>query len=166
MKNRFSWIVRGIIAASVVGYATFCDPLQDAWVTVQAYDQQEISVVDSNDFEFPSDTTLKSKLVQQGGKFGREFQTESSRNHQRSHLNTMRAFRESIGDKWKSTVQVLYKDRQIAFGAIVSTDGWIVSKSSEIPTNSIDIRLFDNSKVEGTVELRRNDLDLVLIKIE
>jgi serine protease Do len=172
MKNRFSWIVRGIIAGSVVGYATFCDPLQDALVAIQALDQHESFVSDRTDQADAADKNSlaepvwKSKLVQQGGKFGRELQIENSRVHQRNHLTTLRAFRESIGDQWKSTCQVLSKDRQIALGTIVAADGWIASKSSEISNDTVDIRLFDNSKAVGTVKLRRNDLDLVLIKVQ
>jgi serine protease Do len=65
-----------------------------------------------------------------------------------------------------STVQVLEKGRQIAMGAIVSPDGWIVTKASELADSQVEIRLHDQSRAEGVVKSRRNDLDLALIKIE
>ena len=177
MKNWFSWIVRGTVAASIVAYATFGDPLFDAWIAATSAEKSAQSDADAgaavSNYETEKNTASggsgwKSRLVQQqgSGRFGRENQNESGRAHQRSQLSTLRAFRESVGDKWKSTVQVLDKNRQVAFGAIVSEDGWIVTKSSEIPDRTIEVRLFDNSKAEGTVKLRRNDLDLALIKIE
>ena len=177
MKNRFSWIVRGSVAGLVVGYATLGDPLLHTWELLQSSEHsaalefvQDSSpdYEDQNEDASDSSSTWKSRLVQQqgSGRFGRESQNDGSRAHQRNNQTTLRAFRESIGDKWKSTVQVLDKNRQVALGAIVSPDGWIVSKSSEVPDRTIEIRLYDNSKAEGTVKSRRTDLDLALIKIE
>ena len=179
MKNRFSWIVRGSLAGLVLGYVTFGDPIIDTWESLPSFEQaaelESQLKHDSNaalekDGESLADSqsSWKSRLVQQqgAGRFGRESQSDSSRAHQRNNQSTLRAFRESIGDKWKSTVQVLVLNRQVALGAIVSPDGWIVSKSSEIPEQSIEVRLYDNSKAEGIVKSRRSDLDLALIKID
>jgi len=178
MKNRFSWIVRGTVAASIVAYATLGDPLLDAWIAATSIEQSTQADMQAWVDAYPTDEnshgranagpSWKSRLVQQQGtgRFGRETQNESSRAHQRNQSSTLRAFRESVGDKWKSTVQILDKNRQIALGAIVSEDGWIITKSSEIPDRTIEVRLHDNSKAEGSVKLRRNDLDLALIKIE
>ena len=174
MKNRLTWIVRGTIAAGIVAYATLGDPLLDALNTVQSFEQSGDSEShlgydlssDDKDGVSSSQSVLKSRLVQQGGRFGKELQNDGGRSHQRSHHKTLLAFRDSVGDKWKSTVQILDRNRQVALGAIVSGDGWIVSKSSEIPDRKIEVRLFDNSKAEGTVKSRRADLDIALIKIE
>jgi serine protease Do len=179
MKNRFSWIVRGSIAGLIVGYATFGDPLLDVWESVLSlnHSAELTSPIDLDSYSATDDeevdttnsrSSWKSRLVQQAGsgRFGSESQNNSSRAHQRNNQTTLRAFRESIGDKWKSTVQVLDKNRQVALGAIVSPDGWIVTKSSEVPNQTIEVRLYDNSKAEGTVKSRRSDLDLALIKIE
>ena len=177
MKNRFSWIVRGSVAGLVVGYATLSDPLLPTCDSLQSsvhcaaleFDQDSSPVYDDqNEVANDSSASWKSRLVQQqgSGRFGKESQNDGSRAHQRNNQSTLRAFRESIGDKWKSTVQVLDKNRQVALGAIVSPDGWIVSKSSEVPDRTIEVRLYDNSKAAGTVKSRRTDLDLALIKIE
>lgn len=174
MKNRLTWIVRGTIAAIIVAYATLGEPLLDALVAVQNCQQSNSSNAAWDDELFSEEQNgdqdtgpvWKSRLVQQGGRFGKELQSDGGRSHQRSHHKTLLAFRDSVGDKWKSTVQILDRNRQIALGAIVSGDGWIVSKSSEIPDRKIEVRLFDDSKVEGTVKTRRADLDIALIKIE
>ncbi|MCY2983703.1 MAG: PDZ domain-containing protein [Planctomycetota bacterium] len=174
MKNRLTWIVRGTVAAMIVAYATLGDPLLDALVAVQVYEQSVDSEAKLGDEPSSDEQTevqntgavWKSRLVQQGGRFGKELQNDGGRSHQRSHHKTLLAFRDSVGDKWKSTVQILDRNRQVALGAIVSGDGWIVSKSSEIPDRKIEVRLFDNSKAEGTVKSRRADLDMALIKIE
>ena len=113
-----------------------------------------------------SDGSL-SVFVQQGRSgSGREFQNLNDREaHQRTHYQTLRAFRESIGDTWKSTVQILVRNRQVALGAVVHPDGWIVSKSSEVP-DQFDVKLADGTKAVGAVRIRRTDMDLALIKIE
>ncbi len=177
MKNRFSWIVRGTVAASIVAYAAIGDPLSDAWVALQTSDQSnhvqtgtgaKDDTGASTDEAQISGSRWKSRLVQQqgAGRFGRESQNSNNRTNQRNNFSTLRAFKDSVGDKWKSTVQVLDKNRQVALGAIVSNDGWIVTKSSEIPDRAIEVRFYDNTTEKGQVKFRRNDLDLALIKID
>lgn len=107
-----------------------------------------------------------SLLVQQGaGTLGREFQNFTDRAHQRTHRQTLRAFQDSVGDAFKSTVQIIVRNRQAALGAVVHPDGWIVSKSSEVP-EKFDVKLWDQTKAIGQVRARLDDMDLVLIKIE
>jgi len=124
---------------------------------------------------FPSESLRDSnpqRLVQQemrqpGGQVrGRENRFFSSRAHQRSQYATLRAYRDAIGDQWKSTVQIFGENRQLALGAVARSDGWIVTKSSEIPDKSIEIRLHDGTKLPGQVKIRRPELDLALIKID
>lgn len=119
----------------------------------------------------PSDTVtlhvVQQEMRQQGGQGRtRENRFFSSRAHQRSQYATLRAFREAIGEHWKSTVQIFGENRQLALGAIARADGWIVTKSSEIPEKPIEIRLHDGSKLTGHVKIRRPELDLALIKID
>lgn len=180
MKNWLSWIVGGTVAASVVTYASLDDatldllnsvrPIEPCWSFSDAsrdHDESDRSHEPSVQ-NFDSEFETKSRLIQQRGnsRFGRESQDGINRANQRNQFATLKAFRESVGDHWKSTVQILEKNRQIALGATVSTDGWIVTKSSEVPDGKIDVRLFDGSKAEGMVKTRRSDLDLALIKIE
>lgn len=116
----------------------------------------------------PSAPTEDASLyVQQGGPWvGKETRVSSSRAHQRSHTGTLKAYREAIGDHWKATVQILAESKQIALGAIVRDNGWISTKSSEVPDTPIDIRLSDGTRAQGLVKIRRPDLDLALIKID
>lgn len=175
MKNWFSWIVRGSVVACILAYVTIGDPLFDALVAVQSLEQTAqvefqsgepcSDLLDDADENFSP--IWKSRFVQQqGGRFSREAQNDKNRAYQRDHSTTLKLFQDSVGDNWKSTVQILDRKRQVALGAIVSTDGWIVTKSSEIPDRAVEIRLWDNTKADGLVRFRRNDLDLALIKID
>lgn len=116
----------------------------------------------------PSRLRLVQQEMRQQGPAGRgrENRFLSSRAHQRSQYATLRAFREAIGEHWKSTVQIYGENRQLALGAIARSDGWIVTKSSEIPDKSIEVRLQDGTKLPGVVKIRRPELDLALIKID
>jgi serine protease Do len=175
MKNWISWIIGGALTVSATSYVAFRDPLLDLlqsshsieqfWYTNTVYENPSDNS-DADESE-PRDGGKKSTFVQQSGssRFTRSAQTES-RSFQRNHYSTLRAFQECVGDNWKSTVQILEKGRQIALGAIVDSDGWIVTKGSEVPDHVIEIRLQDGSRAEGMVKKRRSDLDLALIKIE
>ena len=87
---------------------------------------------EDNSTAIPSPIPLRlvqQEMRQQGGQGkGRENRFFSSRAHQRSQYATLRAFREAIGEHWKSTVQIFGENRQLALGAIARADGWIVTK--------------------------------------
>lgn len=170
MKNWLSWIVGGTVVATAATYVSTRDPLLDLWVAAKSIEQHwpvatDLSTEDESDAD---SVQLPSRFVRQqgSGRLGRESQDSSHKVHQRSHYATLRAFKETVGEKWKSTVQVLEKNRQIALGTVVDSNGWILTKASEIPERLIEVRLHDGSKAEGVVKLRRHDLDLALIKIE
>jgi serine protease Do len=107
----------------------------------------------------------RSLLVQQGYGISDRAGVLGGKGHSKTHYQTLRAFRESIGSAWKSTVQILDGNRQVALGAIVHSGGWIISKSSEVP-DQCDIKLYDGTKAVGATVLRKVDLDLAMLKIE
>ncbi len=114
-----------------------------------------------------SSQSNSSRLVQEGGGLlTRNGRSSGSRSHQRNHYATLRAYREAIGEQWKATVQILDEDKQLALGTIVRPDGWITTKSTEVPDSPIDVRLHDGTRAAGKVKIRRPDLDLALVKIE
>lgn len=111
--------------------------------------------------------STSSLLVQEGGgHLTRGTRPGGARLHQRNHYAALRAYREAIGDQWKATVQILDADKQLALGTIVRSDGWITTKSTEIPDTPIDVRLHDGTRAVGTVKVRRPDMDLALVKID
>jgi serine protease Do len=177
MKNWLSWIVGGSVAIGVSSYASLRDPLQDLWISTRSVEKfLSVSTMDGDHenlgcaVESGDEDTLASRswLVQQPGssQYVRESQNDHRRTNHRNHYTTLRAFKDSVGDHWKSTVQILENSQQIALGAIVTADGFIVTKASEVPDHKIEVRLYDGSKAEGIVKSRRQDLDLALVKIE
>lgn len=86
-------------------------------------------------------------------------------NQRNSHL-VLRGFREAIGEAWKSTVELIVEDQQIALGAIVDADGWVVTKASQLPEESkLICRLFDGRESKVRLVSTSDDLDLALLRI-
>jgi serine protease Do len=165
MKNWISKIVGCIAVFTAITYMSVCDPLQ--YASVSEFTSWTSDLISSNEFGRSKSTSAsRSKMVQQGGRFGRESSDTTSRVHQRNHHSILRAFRESVGDQWKTSVRIFSHGNQLALGSIVKEDGWIVTKASEIPDEVVQVSLFDGSKADGLVRARRTDLDLALLKIE
>lgn len=78
----------------------------------------------------------------------------------------LRAFHDALGDSWKSTVQLLTEGKQIAYGAIVDSDGWIVTKASQLPEKAeIRCRMYDGRDSVVSIVDRIDDLDLALLRV-
>lgn len=176
MKNWRSWIVGGSVIAATLSYSSLRDPLSDLLDLSQSLSHLDYESFESNgrldeleafNLDYGPNDLSGLKLVQQGGqRSGNDSKEVRSRSHQRNHHSMLRAFRESIGNQWKSTVKIFDENRQLALGTIVASDGWIVTKSSELPESKVEIHLFDGSSAEGIIRTRRSDVDLALIKIE
>ncbi len=99
--------------------------------------------------------------------FRPDFSQGLRRSNQRSNFFMLRAFHDAVGDSWKSTVRLSSSGQQVAMGAIVGSDGWIISKASEIPTSGeVMCRLHDGSLQAAEVVSRVAELDLALLHID
>ncbi len=78
------------------------------------------------------------------------------------------AFKEAIGESWKSTVRLLHAGGQVALGAIVDGDGWIVTKASQLPAEGSELycELHDNRELPVKVSSKVFDLDIALLKVD
>lgn len=142
---------------SVSPEATLQDPSADA------VGEQALEGIAGSD---SAQASGRSQYVQAGRSSSRRENAHfGGRAHQRTEYQTLMAFRDSVGEAWKSTVQIIVKSRQVAMGAIVHRDGWIVTKSSEVP-DRMDVKLFDGTKAIGAVTARHEDMDIALLKIE
>lgn len=115
--------------------------------------------------------TKESHFVQEGdsksGFSWQHFQVPSKSAYQRNDYSILKTFRDVIGEHWESTVRILQGERQLSLGVVVDKNGWILSKSSEIPDKEeILIRLSDGKRLGARVVSRRPDVDLVLLKVD
>src|SRR5262245_12272673 len=58
------------------------------------------------------------------------------------------AFRDVVSGASLSTVRVLAEGKQIALGTIVSADGYIATKSSELK-DKLQVQLYDGRKIDA-----------------
>jgi len=124
---------------------------------------------EEGEFERQKDGNIATRLIQEPSR--RSLRPDFSASHiqranQRTSVFMLRAFDEAIGDNWKSTVQLIHGGQQIALGAIVDSDGWIVTKFSQLPSSGeINCRLFDGREVAASVVTSVRDQDLALLHI-
>ncbi|MSU77716.1 MAG: PDZ domain-containing protein [Gemmataceae bacterium] len=92
---------------------------------------------------------------------GQPFNNESLRNHPK----TLQTFRDVIKTARQATVRVLNDEKDAAFGIVVESNGWILSKASVLP-GSVTVRLNNGDVVEAKITDKNDEYDLVLLKIE
>jgi serine protease Do len=86
--------------------------------------------------------------------------------NQRTYYTVLQSFRKAIGNNWMATVRILADNRQVAMGAVIHPDGWVITKASEIPEGGLTCRLYDGTRSEALVKAQRTDLDLALLKLD
>lgn len=95
-----------------------------------------------------------------------DFSSGSRQPKHRSNFFMLQAFNEAIGDAYKCTVQLMHDGDQCAFGTIVDSNGWIVSKASELQNRtSLKCLLNDDREVEANVVGTDVDMDVALLKV-
>ena len=75
-------------------------------------------------------------------------------------------FREVVAKPSRSTVSVIVDDKEVALGTIVSADGWILTKHSEIKGDKIVCRLHDGTEVDAELVNFNVPFDLAMLKVE
>lgn len=88
-----------------------------------------------------------------------------SRASSRTSPSFLDAFKPIIGPTAQATVEVRKDSKPIALGAIVSEDGYVLTKLSELQT-PINCRLADGKEVSAYVYGVHPDTDLALLKVE
>jgi serine protease Do len=90
----------------------------------------------------------------------------------KNNPKVLSAFR-GVADKARqSTVKVLCDGKEAALGTVVGTDGWVLTKCSEVLTKSSELKgkttckLGDGRELEATLVGRDVDFDLAMLKVE
>lgn len=132
----------------------------------QTFDRQSPAAPSGQSSHVSRNQTRYVQDPPQRTSFRPDFSSGLRRSNQRNNFFMLRAFNDAIGESWKSTVRLTSDGQQLALGAIVSSDGWIISKASELPSSGdVTCRLFDGKDYEGKVVTQVAELDLALIRI-
>lgn len=90
---------------------------------------------------------------------------ESANTPERNAYKVKNAFRDVVHDSIRSTVRIHSGGRRVALGAIVGTDGYVLTKASEL-NQDIEVQLFDGRRLKAETVGSREEHDLALLKIE
>lgn len=83
----------------------------------------------------------------------------------RMNVRVLSAFREVVSKPAQSTVRVLGDGKKSALGTIVSADGYVLTKASELKGN-VEVQLFSGKRLAATTTGVDRTLDLALLKVD
>lgn len=95
-----------------------------------------------------------------------EFSSGFRQAKNRSNFFMLQAFNEAIGSAYHCTVQLMSGGEQCALGTIVDSDGWIVTKASELSGGSqVQCLLSDQREFSANVVGTDPEMDVALLQI-
>lgn len=83
----------------------------------------------------------------------------------RSQSKVLAAFRDTVKTPALSTVRIYSEGRRAALGAVVRSDGYVVTKASEL-RGELECQLFSGKRLPAQLLARDSALDLAVLKIE
>lgn len=86
--------------------------------------------------------------------------------HRRDNGAMMRLVEPLVQRSGQATVQVLSDGKPVAMGAVVSADGLILTKRSELSANPLRVRLADGRMLPARIAAIRRAVDLALLQVE
>lgn len=84
---------------------------------------------------------------------------------ERSHAKVLAAFRDVVKDPAQSTVRIFSDGKKAALGAVVDSQGFVVTKASELK-GKLECQLQDGRRVTAEVVGKDPSVDLALLKID
>jgi serine protease Do len=78
----------------------------------------------------------------------------------------VKLFNEVVSKPAKSTVRVIAGDKEVALGVVVSSDGWILTKHSELKGNKLTVKLPDGATHDAVLHGHDVPFDLAMLKID
>lgn len=83
----------------------------------------------------------------------------------RLNPKVLAAFRDVVKEPARSTVQIFSDGKKSGLGAVVSADGLVLTKASEL-RGKLQCQVFDGQRYDATLVGKEHGLDLALLKIE
>lgn len=83
---------------------------------------------------------------------------------ERSHAKVLAAFRDVVKDPAQSTVRVFSDGRKAALGAVIDSQGFVITKASELK-GKLECQLQDGRRVSADIVGKDSSVDLALLKI-
>jgi serine protease Do len=87
------------------------------------------------------------------------------RDEGKNHTMVKAPFREVVADASRGTVKVYCDDKPVALGTVVNSDGYILTKASEL-TGKVTCRLPNEQSYDARLVGVHDDTDLALLKVD
>ena len=100
------------------------------------------------------------------GQKDREYNPDTAPRDSKYSRYTLAEYRSSVKNARPSTVAVLRNGEQVALGAIITADGYAITKASELGKGAIECGLMDGRFIPAKVVDKLEAYDLALLKME
>ncbi|MFO0943510.1 MAG: PDZ domain-containing protein [Pirellulales bacterium] len=132
--------------------------------------ESDLAEADETDVDASvSDDPSTERFVQEPARTARrlDFSAGSRQLKHRNNFFMLQAFNEAIGEQYKSTVQVLCDGQQCSLGTIVDSDGWIITKASELEKpDDLQCLLSDERNVRAKLVGTDVEMDIALLRVD
>ncbi len=82
----------------------------------------------------------------------------------RNTPSTLAAIKPTLAEAAKSTVRITQDGKDVALGTIVTSDGYIITKASELKSGKITVRTYDKDEFEAEVINKNENFDIAMLK--
>ncbi|MEZ6118019.1 MAG: trypsin-like peptidase domain-containing protein [Pirellulaceae bacterium] len=110
--------------------------------------------------------SLAHKLGPLWQRIGNDVQVQVREHFVKHNASMLSAYRPVIEQARQSTVRIVQDDSQLALGVIISRDGYILTKASELAGQEVTVELPDGERVPGKICDKSESWDLALVRIE
>lgn len=97
---------------------------------------------------------------------GRRTVADGATRFSKHHRSALAPWRPLVKTARESTVRIMKDNKQVAFGTIVSADGYALTKASEVNKEGLECEFHDGRIVSAKVIDKLESYDLALIKLE
>ncbi len=101
-----------------------------------------------------------------GATRGHEYDPTTAPHDSKYSRSTLAEYRSCIKDVRASTVAVLKQEKAVALGAVVSADGYIITKASELGKGNLECEFMDGKVLPAKFVTKLDQYDLALLKVD
>ncbi|MCO6459106.1 MAG: PDZ domain-containing protein [Pirellulaceae bacterium] len=113
----------------------------------------------------PSNNAADGSTLRNAARFFQRMMPRTQATHERNHTSVMAAFGDTVEKPSRSTVRVYCDGEQVALGAVVAADGFVVTKASELH-GLVECALPDGRRLPAEFIGQHRETDLGMLKLD
>lgn len=100
------------------------------------------------------------------GQRSQEYDPDTAPRDSKYSRATLAEYRSCVKDARKSTVSILKEGKQVAFGSVVTADGYVITKASQLSKGPLECEFMDGKIVSAKQVSKLDTYDLALLKLD